>query len=269
MSVEDGKPRANGCRVSPTVSVLWKPLARLLAYKDGSELPPTTQLFLDSDAGVALPFVAVQKTRRNRLILWPPTDASTPARLSDGTSFPIDHVTLELKDDISKARTHLTHFGANATREHSDREWALADCEGGSKGWLAIGVPIRILECQLGLVEENVRWPACDRERREREFERYRDQMTLATLKTPPIQGNYLFVVIHLLPDGASISSVTTRNFPLNGLRDSIDEWSPTNSGIPVTKRTINIGGTTLAILTAGPPGRLRECLIGFMGKAS
>ena len=125
--------RAGLPNVSPDVSVFWKPLRRL--FEDGSPTDPVTVLYYEVGNARRLPFATVTKTRGNRLILWPPSDALEPGEFADGSTFPIHHATLEL----SNGETHFTRFDADGQRTHEVRGWKLAPFGDGLKLWLIGG----------------------------------------------------------------------------------------------------------------------------------
>src|SRR5947208_3047169 len=90
--------------IEPEASVFWKPLQRLFA--NGNPIDPVTILYYDLGEKGRLPFAAIGKTRGNRLILWPPSDARRPGEFASGDTFAMHHVTLEL----SSGETHFTNY---------------------------------------------------------------------------------------------------------------------------------------------------------------
>ncbi len=249
--------------VSPHVSVFWKPLRCLL--EEGKPIDPVTVLFYDLGDGKRLPFAAVAKTPGDRLILWPAWDASEPGESEDGQAFPIHHATLEL----ANGRTHFTYFGAGGQRLHEDCGWELASFKGGLQLWLVSAFSVGLLEQQVGALEQKVRVPEInDPKRREREFARYAAEMKSVDLQTPPLRGNCLVSVIHLMPDSAGFRGpIEPAHFPMGSFwNDWIDGWADGDS-FQIAPTGVNVGGVNLIVLTAAPLGCLRAS--GFLGASS
>ncbi len=252
--------------VSPNVSVFWKPLRHL--FEDGNPIDPVTVLFYDVGNGRHLPFAAVAKTRGNRLILWPPSDALQVGEFADGHSFPVHHVTLELPNGA----THFTRFDANGQRIHDDRVWKLGSFEDGLKLWMIGAFHVAFLEKQVGALEQNVKIPEKKNpERRVREYERYAAEMTRRQINTPPLRGDCYVTVIHLLSDSASFRGpVKPAHFPMGSFwNDWIDGW-PDGDSFQIVPTGINVGGVNLLLLTASPLGCLRgACFLGSVNSYS
>lgn len=245
--------------VSADVSVFWKPLRRLI--QDGNPVDPVTVLFYDMRDGKKMPFLSIAKTRGNRLIVWPPSDALEQGEFADGCAFAVDHATLEL----SSGETHFTRFDATGQRIHENRGWTLASSEDGLKLWLIGAFRVALLEQQIGALEQDVRMPLGDSKRRGNEFRRYAAQMTRVAVSTPPLRGDCLVTVIHVLPDLASFRGpVKPAHFPTGSFwRDWIDGW-PDGDIFQIAATGINVGGVNLILLTASPLGRLRAgCFLG------
>ena len=239
--------------VSPDVSVPWKPLRRL--FEDGNPIDPVTVLFYDMGDGRRLPFACIAKTGRDRLILWPPSNALEPGEFADGHTFAVHHATLEL----SNGETHFTRFDANSRRIHDDRVWKLASFADGLRLWLIGAFSLALLEKQVGALEQEIRMPKTDSKRREEEFRRYRAQMTHVDVNTPPLRGDCFVTVIHLLPNSASFRGpVTPAHFPMGSFwNDWIDGW-PNGDKFQIVPTGINVGGVNLLLLTASPLGRVK-----------
>jgi hypothetical protein len=251
--------RAGLADVSPDVSVIWKPLHRLL--QDGNPIDPVTILFYDIGDDRRLPFAAVAKTRGNRLVLWPPSDAREPGEFADGDTFPVHHATLEL----SNGETHFTRFDANGQRIHQGRGWKLASFKDGLRLWLIGAFHVALLEKQVGALEQDVKVPTRDSKRRLDEFRRYAAQMGHLAVSTPPLRGDCFITVIHLLPDSASFRGpVKPTHFPTGGFwGDWIDGW-PDGDTFQIAPTPINVGGVNLLLLTASPVGHLKgACFLG------
>lgn len=246
--------------VSPDVSVFWKPLQLLL--QDGKPIDPVTVLFYNIGDGRRLPFAAIAKTRRNLLILWPPWNALEPGEFADGNTFPVHHVTLVLPN----GETHFTRFDAIGQRIHEeDHVWKLASFDDGLKLWLIGAFHVQLLEKQAGALEQVVRMPKTDSERRIEQFRRYRTEMKLVDVNTPPLRGDCLVTVIHLLPDSASFRGpVTLAHFPMGSFwNDWFDGW-PDGDSFQIAPTGINVDGVNLVLLTVAPLGRLKgACFLG------
>ncbi len=245
--------------VSPEVSVFWKPLRRL--FEDGSPIGPVTVLFYDVGNGRSLPFASIAKTKGNRLVLWPPSDALQVGEFADGLTFAIHHVTLEL----ANGETHFTCFEADGQRFHDGRRWKLATLEDGLKLWLMGAFHVASLESQVGALEQSVKMPKTDAKRREDEFRRYAAEMRRETIKTPPLRGDCFVTVVHLLPDSASFrGSTKAAHFPMGSFwNDWIDGW-PDGDNFQIAPTGINVGGVNLLLLTASPLGRAKDaCFLG------
>ncbi len=251
--------------VSPNVSVFWKPLRRL--FEDGSPIDSTTVLFYGVVNGRSLPFASIAKTKGNRLVLWPPSDALEPGEFADGSTFPIHHATLEL----SNGETHFTRFDADGQRIHEDRGWKLTGFAGGVELWLIGAFRVASLEKQVGALEQNVKMPNTDSKRREDEFRRYAAQMTRKQISTPPLRGDCYVTMIHLLPDSESFrGQVKPAHFPMGSFwNDWIDGW-PDADNFQIVPTGINVGGVNLLLLTASPLGRLKgACFLGSVNSHS
>lgn len=249
--------------VSPDVSVFWKPLQLLLqgGKKGGKPIDPVTVLLYDMGDGRRLPFAAIGKTRRNLLILWPPSNALQPGEFADGNTFPIHHVTLVLRN----GETHFTRFDEIGQRSHEDRVWKLASSDDGLKLWLICAFRVELLEKQVGALEQDVKMPKTDSERRIEVFQRYAAETKLVNVNTPPLRGNCLVTVIHLLPDSASFRGpVKPAHFPMGSFwNDWLDGW-PDGDNFQIAPTGINVDGVNLVLLTAAPLGRLkRVCFLG------
>ena len=245
--------------VSPNLSVLWKPLQLLL--QDGNPIDPVTVLLYNIGDGRRLPFAAIAKTRRDLLILWPPSNALQPGEFADGNTFPVHHVTLVLQ----KGETHFTRFDAIGQRIHEDRGWKLASFDDGLKLWLIGAFHVQSLEKQAGALEQDVKMPKTDSERRIREFRRYGSEMKLVDVNTPPLRGDCFVTVIHLLPDSASSRGpVTPAHFPMGSFwNDWLDGW-PDGDNFQIAQTEINVDGVNLVLLTAAPLGHLKgACFLG------
>lgn len=247
--------------VAPDASVIWKPLRRLLQYDDGSPIDPVTVLSYKIGDGTHLPFASVARTRGNRLILWPPSGSSERTEFADGQVFPIHHVTLEL----ANGRTHFTRFDVNGRRLHEDRAWNLAIFEGGLQLWLLTAFSVKCLERQAGALEQTIRMPTTDAGRREAEFRRYAGEMTQVSINTPPIRGDYLVTVIHILPDSAALRGpIQPQHFPMGTFWNEWIEGWPDGDNFQLVPTGTNIGGINLILLTAAPLGRLKgDCFLG------
>jgi hypothetical protein len=253
--------------ISPDLSVYWKPLHRLFVPKDGTPLPPVTILLYDLGNENRLPFAAIAKTRKNRLILWPPSHAHKPHEFAEGDAFPIHHVTLEL----SNGKTHFTRFDPNSKRIQEGRGWKLAALKNGLKLWLIGAFQVAYLEKQIGVVGGKITMPKTDSKRREDEFRRYAEQMTSVAINTPPLRGDCLITVIHLLPDSTSFCGpIGPAHFPMGSFwNEWIEEW-PDGDKFQAVSTPINVGGVNLLLLTAAPLGRLKSaCFLGSVDSHS
>jgi hypothetical protein len=245
--------------VSPHVSVFSRPLQRL--FQNGNPIDAVKVLFYNIGDGRHLPFAAISKTRGNRLVLWPPSDALEPGEFADGHTFAVDHATLELVN----GKTHFTRFDENGQRVHEDRGWKLANFPDGLKLWLICAFRVDLLEKQVGAVEQGVWMPQTDSERREEEFRRYAAEMKCIDVSTPPLRGDCLVTVIHVMPDSAGFRGPITRDhFPMGSFwNDWIDGW-PDGDCFQIVPTGINLAGVNLLLLSASPPGCLKGgCFVG------
>ncbi len=244
--------RPDGPVVSPEVSVIWKPLQRLFA--DGSPASSVAILYFDVGSGRRLPFAAITRTRRNRLVLWPPSDARRAWRFQDGSDFHVHHVTLELDNGT----THLTHFDASNNRVHRADGWRLLPSQGGSRLWLVGAFKLAVLEKQVGVVEQSVNMPVADSARRHREFERYASQLAHIDIRTPPVRGDCLIAAIHLLSSDPQRDQLDRAHFPMAPFwNELIDDW-PDGDKFPVGVTGVQLGEQRLLVQTVSPLGRLR-----------
>jgi hypothetical protein len=89
--------------------------------------------------------------------------------------------------------------------------------------------------------------------------------MKCVDVSTPPLRGDCLATVIHLVPDSASIHGpVKPAHFPTGRFWDDwLDGW-PEGDCFQVAPTGINVGGVNLLLLTASPLGRLKgACFLG------
>jgi hypothetical protein len=244
--------------IDPRVSVVWKPLQRL--FGDGNPIDPVTVLYYDLGNKRRLSFAAIGKTRGNRIILWPPSDASHPGTFASGDTFSIHHVTLEL----SSGETHFTRFSSAINRVHEDRGWTLGPTRDGLRMWLIAAFQTELLETQAGALEQDVRMPKTDSARRIEEFKRYAAQMSHADVKTPTVRGDCLVTVFLLMTDSAFHGPIQSAHFPMGKFWDEwIDGW-PEGDNFQIVPTGINVSGVNLVMLTAAPPGRLKgACFLG------
>lgn len=250
---EFAQARAEGPMLSPEVSVFWKPLRRML--EDGNPIDPVTILFYDVGDKRYLPFAAVSRTRGNRLILWPPSDARELGEFADGGAFPVHHVTLEL----SNGETHFTRYADDGQRIHDGRSWKLGADADGTRLWLIGAFAVELLERQVGALEQRVKMPTSDSQRRTDEYARYAASMTTVAINTPPLRGDCFVTVIHVLPESASIPEASVpSHFPMGSFWNNwIDGW-PDGDKFPIVPTTVNVGGLNLLLFTASPLGRLK-----------
>jgi hypothetical protein len=243
--------------IEPQVSVVWKPLQRL--FGDGNPIDPVTILYYDLREKGRLPFAAIGKTRGNRLILWPPSDARQPGEFASGEAFAMHHITLE----FSSGETHFTKYATATNRVHKDRGWRLGPVEGGLSMWLIAAFQTALLQKQAGALEQNIKMPTTDSTRRVEEFKRYAAEMSHVDVKTPSVRGDCFVTVIHLM-DSAFRGPIEPNNFPMGPFwNDWIDGW-PDGDKFEIVPTGINVGGINLVLLTASPRGRLKgACFIG------
>jgi len=245
--------------VSPNVSVFWKPLHRL--FQDGNPIDPVTMLYYDLGPEKRLPFAAISKTKGNRLILWPPTDALEQGDFADGSTFAVHHVTLELSNNT----THFTRFDTTGQRIHEKRLWKLDKGDSGLMLWLIAAFRISLLEQQVGALEQSVMMPPSDNKRRNDEFRRYVAKMKSVFINTPPLRGDCFITAIHVLPGEESFRGpVLPDYFPRGRFwNDWIDGW-PDGDIFQVAPTPINVDGVNLLLLTASPSGSLKgACFLG------
>jgi hypothetical protein len=244
--------------VSPNESVIWKPLHRLL--EEGNPVDPVTVLCFDMGDGKRLPFATIAMTGGNRLVLWPPADAREPGKFADGEAFPVHHITLEL----SNKRTHFTRFKGTSGRAHKSRGWKLSPAKAGLRMWLISAVRVTQLEKQAGALEMGVRMPPSDSHRRIEEYKRYFAEMKLAEVKAPRLRGDYLVTVIYLLTDVALQGPINSTHFPVGPFwKEWVEGW-PERDTFEIIPTGINVSGVNLLLLTATPPGRLKDgCYLG------
>lgn len=224
-------------------------------------------LFCDIGGGRRLPFAALARTKGNRLILWPPVNALEPVEFADGHTFPIHHATLEL----SNGETHFTCLDGNGQRIHDERRWKLAAVNGGLNLWLIGAYQVALLEKQVGVLEEKVKTPTADSKRREAEYRRYVAQMARVLVTTPPLRGDFIVSVVHLLPGDSSFRGpVKPTHFPMGSFWNTwVDGW-PDGDNFQFASTGVNVGGVNLLLLTASPPGRLKSaCFLGGAGSPS
>lgn len=254
----DADPSAGLPELSPYVSVIWKPMHRLLG--EGNPTDPTSILHFDLGGGRHLPFAAVSKTRRNRVVLWPPFDSRQQARSAAGVDFPIHHVTLEL----SNGQTHFTRFDPTERRVHENPGWQLSPETDGLRLWLVGVFHIPLLEQQYGALEQNVRMPTSDSARRVEESKRYYASLTMEHLKTPSPLGDYLIAVFYLPSDPSFRGPVLPQHFPIGAFSaDLITGWT-VDDPIEYVASSVCVGGLKLIVLTAAPAGRFIEgCCLG------
>ena len=126
------------------------------------------------------------------------------------------------------------------------------------------------MEQQAGALEQDVRMPKRDSERREEEFRRYAAQLRLVEVCTPPLRGDCLVTVIHLLRDPAGFRGpIKPAHFPMGSFwNDWIDGWMDGDS-FQIVPTGVSVGGANLILLTAAPLGRLKDaCFLGSVRRA-
>lgn len=245
--------------VCPYTSVLWKPLHRLLI--DGKPIDPVTILYFDFGPDRRLPFAAISKTSGNRLILWPPSDAREPGDFATGERFAIHHVTLEL----ANRKSHLTRFDEQGERVTADRVWKLAGSRDDPSLWLVIAFRISLLERQVGALEQSVRMPTSDSERRVEEFRKYAATLRHVHLLSPAPKGDYAVSVIHVMAEPVFSGPIRPQPFPFGSFWNNwIEGWAD-GDPIDVSHTGVNVGGVGVSVLTASPSGCLKSaCYLGW-----
>lgn len=250
--------RAGLLDICPFSSVIWKPLHRLLG--DGNPIDPVTILYFDLGPKRRLPFAAISKTRGNRLVLWPPSDARQTGDFATGDRFAVHHITLEL----ANGQTHFTRFDEASNREHVDRGWKLIPSSDGLSLWLIAAFKVDLLERQIGALEQNVKMPTSDSGRRVEEFKRYAATLSHFHAVTPALRGDSFIAVIHLMEGTTFRGPIEPHHFPMGSFwNDWFEDW-PDGDNFQIAPSGVNIGGVNLVVLTASPLGRLKgACFFG------
>lgn len=251
--------RAGVPNVSPEMSVIWKPLERL--FRDGTPISALTVLAYNIGGSRLLPFSSFTKTQNDRLIFWPPIDADEPVRCLSGDRFSIHHVTLEL----SSGKTHFTSFEADSERIHEHRGWRLTCFEDGLRLWLICAFQIELLEKQVGALEQSIKMPETDRERRLNEFRSVLAQMRFEEINAPPLRGDCFVTAFYIVPESPSRPIlIKPEHFPVRSFWNNwIDGW-PDDDKLQIAQTMVNVGGLNLLALTASPLGSLKQpCFVG------
>lgn len=256
--------------ISQELSVYWKPLYRL--FDEGNPIDPVTILLYDLGPDRRLPFAALAKTRGNRLILWPPSHAHEAHEFAKGDAVPIHHVTLEL----SNGETHFTRFEpklehrSKSKRPKATHKWQLADFDDGLKLWMIGAFRSDYLEKQVGVVGGKIRAPKNDAKRREDEFRRYAEQLTVVPVATPLLRGDCYLTFIYLVPDARRFQGELDRSLlPIQAVwNDWIADW-PDGDKFQALATQVTVGDVSLLIVTAAPLGRLKGvCMLGSVDRS-
>ena len=130
--------------------------------------------------------------------------------------------------------------------------------------WVVGAFSIELLEKQVGALEQNVKMPSTDSDRRLDEFKRYAAEMTHVVVKTPPLRGDCLVTVFHLLTDSSFLGPIEPAHFPMGKFWcDWIDGWSD-GDNFQIVPTGVNVSGVNLVLLTAAPLGRVKgACFFG------
>jgi len=253
-----GQSRPGHSDVPPERSIYCKPLDGLFRY--GKPVDPVTILSYDLGNGQRRAFAALAKSRGNRLILWPPSDAREAWEFANGDVGAVHHVTLEL----SNGKTHFTRIDPNPNLRHDDRGWRLMDFGSGLKLWLICAFQVQELEKQVGVVGERIKSPRTDSNRRKEEFHRYAQQLRSVPVATPPLRGDCLVTSIYLLPDVDFRGPFERSHLPIRSIWNNwVEDW-PDGDRFAVAFSAMTIGDLPLGLATVSPLGRLRStCILG------
>lgn len=242
-------------------SLWFRPLRQLV--EDGKPLPETTILAFGPLPEGDLPFGAICRTHRQRVVFWSALPRGLRLFGDERVAVVTDHVTLELPS----GKTHATSYEESGASKHHRRGWRLENVgETGLALWFSLLVRRCVLEEQHRAVERNVRVPRSDRDRREAEFRKYAQQLRFQPVRIPPGGDtcSFFYFAIYLERSEQSHPELPPGLSQLGSFPDGLVRGWPDNSRIALQPMRFALGDLRLLFVTAAPPGELAAEYFGF-----
>jgi hypothetical protein len=244
-------------------SSLWlRPLRQL--FIDGKPVSKVVALMVSPIEPIKLPFGMLTQTERNRFIFWPILPSGVKMRCDGEKVDVFDHITLEFPSE----KIHTTTYDIDGLPIHNTRAWGTHSFSDSDLAlWFILLVRVSILRQQDMAVQQCVKMPTTDKERRINEFVRYPKNISLLNVPLPPCKEecDYIYFSFYLAPDSIKIDQSSFSNLPSGSAMDSeIEGWDDGNE-FQVKVSHLTFDQRTICVATACPPGRLRsDVSVGF-----
>ena len=244
-------------------SSVWLRAFRQL-FRDGKPIGSLVALAIDLPEPHGSVFGLLTVTPKQRLVFWPVLPAAANMVFSGEVVKALDHITLELPS----GRIHATAHDVAGRRIHDSRGWKLQPLAGcNSALWFNLLVRVDVLSQQATVVQRSVAGPSSDAARREQEFREAAGRFAFSRVALPPRESvlDYVYFGVCLTREGATPDVLSQSMLPTGpGIDDQIEGW-PDGDVFPIAGTSLTVGGRSMCIAAACPPGRLlSDVVIGF-----
>lgn len=248
--------------IGPDPSLLLRPLRQLLT--EGKPAGPVAVLTVPQTNQQNALLGVLGQTGKNRLVFWPPFPSGVNMVCAGEAVGVVHHVTLEYPSE----KIHVTAYDVQGRPIHRRRRWKTRHFPDSPVAlWFWLLVRVSVLSEQDAAVQQRVKVPKTDKKRREEEFTRYMGRLSLLNVSLPPREADqdYIWCGFYLAPDLIAAEHLLPSMFPTDALLASQIEGCSAGKPSQIGGRQFRIGGRTVGIATACPPGKLRSAVaIGF-----
>jgi len=204
------------------------------------------------------------QTEKNRLIFWPILPSGAKMCCAGETIDVFDHITLEFPSE----KIHITAYDIDGQPIHNARAWGTHRFpDSGLALWFILLVRVSILRQQDMAVQQCVKMPTTNKERRTNEFVRYPQNISLLNVPLPPCKEeyDYIYFGFYLAPDSIKMDQLSFSNLPSGSTMYNEIEGGDDGNEFLIKVSHLTFGQRTIYVATACPPGRLRsDVSVGF-----